>query len=96
MTARTYLYIKELLVAESNDIPAYGSKINKINTMKNYNEFKDWGKLGGKQKGINYQKTRNQLLEEVSKQVDKKMLNMIQSKFSNNDIVRLIKAWENK
>ena len=56
--------------------------------------FAKEGARGGKQKGINYKKTRKALIDEVSKQVDKDMLNMIQSKFSNENIIKLLKSWE--
>ena len=61
--------------------------------MTNYKEFKAWGKKGGTQKGINYKATRLELLERVSGQVDKEMLDLIQSKFTNEEIIRLLKAW---
>ena len=61
--------------------------------LNKYKEFKDWGKKGGTQKGINYQLTRKELIDKVSGQVDKEMLDLIQSKFTNEEIIRLLKAW---
>lgn len=62
--------------------------------LNKYKEFKEWGKQGGKQKGINAKATRKELLDKVASQVDKEVLNLIQSHLSNKQIVKLLKAWE--
>ena len=59
-----------------------------------YAEFRKFGKQGGKLKGINHKITRRNLLDELSKLVDKEFLNWIQAKWNNEDIRKLLKAWQ--
>lgn len=64
--------------------------------MLNKKYFKEQGKLGAKKRWDKVKETRKDLIEKVSSQVDKEILNLIQEHMSNEQIVRLIKAWEQK
>lgn len=58
-------------------------------------QSKEWGKLGGKQKGINNETKRKKLLAIIEKEVDVMMYNIIRSRIQKNDeLERIIKAWK--
>jgi len=56
--------------------------------------FVESGRKGGQKSGENKKKTRLELINQVASQVDKETLDLVQSKFSNEEIIRLLKAWE--
>ena len=76
-------------------MPITVKQISVIN-MKEINRelFVKSGSKGGKQKGINAKATRKELLEKVSSQVDKEILDLIQCHLSNVQIIKLLKVWE--
>ena len=59
----------------------------------NKKQYKEFGKQGATKRWDEYRATRKELIEEVSTRVDKEILNLIQSKLSNDAIVKLLKVW---
>ena len=63
--------------------------------MKKYPEFKKFGKDGATKRWDKYRADRQKLLDEVEKEVDVMTFKLLRSKLSNEELTRLLKAWEN-
>jgi uncharacterized FAD-dependent dehydrogenase len=59
-----------------------------------YAEFKKFGQEGAKKRWDKTKATRKELLERVSGQVDKPILDLIQAHMNNDQIEKLLKIWK--
>jgi hypothetical protein len=61
--------------------------------MLNKKFFKDKGREGSEKRWGKLKNERKALIVEVSKWVDKDILDLIQAKLKNEDIIKLLKYW---
>ena len=59
-----------------------------------YPEFAKFGKDGATKRWDKYRADRQKLLDRVEKEVDAMTFKLLRSKLSNEELSRLIKAWQ--
>lgn len=62
-------------------------------TKEEKKKLSESGKKGADKRWNPLKATRKELIDKASGQVDKEILNLIQSKLSNEEIIRLLRAW---
>ena len=57
-------------------------------------KFVSWGRRGGNKRWAKEKATRKQLLDSISGQVDKEILDIIQMHLSNEQMEKLLRIWD--
>ena len=64
--------------------------------MNKYSEFVKFGKDGATKRWDAYRAKRQKLLDKIEKEVDVMTFKVLRSKLNNEELERLIKAWQKK